>query len=114
MQLHQLKPTHKQRAAKIIGRGGRRGHYCGSGVPKGRSRAANVKPVIRELLKRYPKRRGYKFKTLSEKIAVLDLGILDKKFDTGQIVSPQILIERRLVRRIGGAVPQIKILEEAR
>jgi len=110
MQLHQLKPIHKQRAQKIIGRGGRRGHYCGSGVPKGRSRAANILPVVRGLLKRYPKLRGYKFKTLSQKPAVLDLGILDKKFDVGQIVSPQILIEKRLVRRIGGVVPQIKIL----
>ena len=110
MQLHQLKPIHKDKKSKRVGRGGAHGHYCGSGVPKGRSRAANIKPQIRELLKRYPKLRGYKFKTLSEKPAILDLNIFDKKFDSGEKVSPQILIEKRLVRKIEGAVPKIKIL----
>jgi len=110
MQLHQLKPIHKQKAAKIVGRGGRRGHYCGHGVAKGKSRTTNIKPQIRELLKRYPKLRGYKFKSLSEKPAVFDLDIFDKKFDTGEKVSPQILIEKRLVRRIEGKIPKVKIL----
>ncbi len=110
MQLHQLKPIHKGKISKRVGRGGAHGHYCGSGVAKGKSRTTNIKPIVRELLKRYPKLRGYKFKALSEKPAVLDLDIFDKKFDTGQIVSPQILIEKRLVRKIEGEPPKIKIL----
>jgi len=111
MQLHQLKPTHKQKAAKMIGRGGRRGHYCGHGVAKGqRPRGARLKPIIKELIKKYPKLRGYKFKSSTVKNAVLDLGILDKKFEAGEIVSPQILIEKRLVRKIEGETPKIKIL----
>lgn len=110
MQLHQLKPIHKNKKLKRVGRGGAHGHYCGSGIPKGKSRAANIKPVIRELLKRYPKLRGYKFKTLSEKPAVLNLEILNKEFESGEKVSPQILIEKRLVRKIEGGIPKIKIL----
>ena len=60
-----------------MGRGGAHGHYCGSGVPKGRHRSTNILPVVRGLLKKYPKLRGYKFKALSEKPAVLDLDIFD-------------------------------------
>ncbi len=110
MQLHQLKPIHKDKKPKRVGRGGAHGHYCGSGVAKGKSRQTHIKPVIRELLKRYPKLRGYRFKTLSEKPVVFDLDIFDKKFDTGEKVSPQILIEKKLVRRIKGEMPKIKIL----
>lgn len=112
MQLHQLKPIHKNKKSKRVGRGGAHGHYCGSGIPKGKSRTTNIKPKIRELLKRYPKLRGYKFKTLSEKPAIFDLGIFDKKFEAGEKISPQILIEKKLVRKIEGAVPKIKILGE--
>ncbi|MFH1401690.1 MAG: uL15 family ribosomal protein [Parcubacteria group bacterium] len=110
MQLHQLKPIHKGEKPKRVGRGGDHGHFCGGGAAKGKSRATNVKPIVRELLKRYPKLRGYKSKALSKNTVILNLDIFDKKFDTGQTVSPQILIEKRLVRKIKSEVPRIKIL----
>jgi large subunit ribosomal protein L15 len=110
MQLHQIKPIHKQRAKKRVGRGGAHGHYCGQGVPKGTSRSSHLKPSIRDLMKKYPKLRGYKFKARDKNIVVLDLTILDKKFESGQIVSPQVLAERRLVRKIEGRIPAVKIL----
>jgi large subunit ribosomal protein L15 len=111
MQLHQLKPIHKEKKPKKIGRGGAHGHYCGHGVPKGASRSSNnPKPAIKEFIKKYHKLRGYRFKTISGKPAILNLEILDKNFTVGEKVSPAILLEKKLVRKIDGAVPKVKIL----
>jgi large subunit ribosomal protein L15 len=64
MQLHELKPIHKSKKRKRVGRGGKRGTFAGRGQKGQRSRAGRkMKPVVRELIKRYPKLRGYKFKS---------------------------------------------------
>ena len=64
MQLHELKPIHKLKRKKRIGRGGKRGTYSGRGIKGQKARAGRrLKPVIRDLIKRYPKLRGYKFKS---------------------------------------------------
>lgn len=63
MQLHELKPIHKRKKAKRVGRGGKRGTYSGRGQKGQRARAGRkMKPVVREIIKRYPKLRGYKLK----------------------------------------------------
>ncbi len=63
MQLHELKPIHKRKQPKKIGRGGKRGTYSGKGMKGQKSRAgARMQPIIRELIKRYHKLRGYKNK----------------------------------------------------
>ena len=69
MQIHQLKPTHKNKPRKRIARGGKRGTYSGKGMKGQKSRAGRrFKPVIRELIKKYPKLRGYRFKSLKKKV----------------------------------------------
>ena len=69
-------------------------------------------PAIRSLIKRYPKLRGYRFKsqTLNSKLQIVNLDVLEKNFEAGQKVNPQVLLEKRLVRRIKGNVPGVKIL----
>jgi large subunit ribosomal protein L15 len=63
MQLHEIKPTHKLKKRKRVSRGGKRGTYSGRGQKGQLSRAGRkLKPLIREIIKRYPKLRGYKFK----------------------------------------------------
>ena len=115
MQLHELRPIHKPKRKRRVGRGGKRGTYSGRGVKGQRARAGRrFKPVIRELIKRYPKLRGYKFKSKikyqKSKIAVVNLDILEKKFKAGETVTPEILLERKIIRRIRGKVPKVKIL----
>ncbi|PIP25107.1 MAG: 50S ribosomal protein L15 [Candidatus Nealsonbacteria bacterium CG23_combo_of_CG06-09_8_20_14_all_36_12] len=115
MQLHELKPIHKLKRKKRIGRGGKRGTYSGRGIKGQKARAGRrLKPVIRDLIKRYPKLRGYKFKSKvksqKSKLAILNTETLEKKFKTGEKVSPKILIEKRLIRRIKGRIPKVKIL----
>ena len=115
MELYQLKPIHKSKKRKRVGRGGKRGTYAGRGVKGQRARAGRrLKPVIRELIKRYPKLRGYKFKKQAFKPAIINIETLEKKFKSGEIVDPKILLEKKLIRRIKGKVPKVKILAKGK
>lgn len=59
MQLHQIQPLHKPKGKKRIGRGGKRGTYSGKGIKGQSSRAgAKIRPEIRDLIKKIPKKRG--------------------------------------------------------
>jgi large subunit ribosomal protein L15 len=119
MELHQLKPKHKLKRKKRIGRGGKRGTYSGRGIKGQRSRAGRrFQPLVRELIKKYPKLRGYRFNPKARKrepeTAVLNLGILEKKFKSQEKVTPQLLLEKKLIRRMKGRVPKVKILGEGK
>jgi large subunit ribosomal protein L15 len=110
MQLHQIKPIHKPKKPKRIGRGGKRGTYSGRGVKGQKARAGRkLKPIVREILKKYPKLRGYRFSAKKD-YAILNLRDIEKKFNKGEKVSPKILVEKRLVRKISGKIPKVKIL----
>lgn len=115
MQIHQLKPKKSSKKRKRVGRGGKRGTYSGKGNKGQQSRSGRrLQPSIRELIKRYPKLRGYrfnsKFKNQRSKILTLNLDILEKHFKEGGEVSPRVLLEKKIIRKIKGRVPNIKIL----
>jgi large subunit ribosomal protein L15 len=111
MQIHQIKPKSKSKSKKRVGRGGKRGAYSGKGLKGQKARSGKTTfPVIREFIKKYPKLKGYRFNSVSDKIAIVNLGVLDKFFEQGSIVNPKILLEKRLIRRIKGRVPKVKIL----
>lgn len=112
MQLHQIRPIHKRKKGKRIGRGGKRGTYSGRGIKGQKARAGKrLKPIVRELLKKYPKLRGYKFGGRKDKnVAIVNLASLEKKFSDGEKVSPQTLIEKKIIRKIKGKNPLVKIL----
>ncbi|MBZ9573018.1 50S ribosomal protein L15, partial [Patescibacteria group bacterium] len=111
MQLHQLKPKHKPKKKKRIGRGGKRGTYSGRGIKGQRARAgAKFQPMIREVIKRYPKLRGYRQKVREKIQATVNISTLGEKFKSGEKVIPKILIERKIVSKIKGRVPEVKIL----
>lgn len=116
MQLHQfLKPIHKKKRPKRVGRGGKRGAHSGRGIKGQSSRAGRkMKPIIREWIKRYPKLRGYKFKRVNLKPAVVNIEILEKKFKSADVISPKVLLEKRIIRRILGRLPKVKILGPGR
>ena len=111
MQLHEIKPKHQNKAGKRIGRGGRRGTYSGKGVKGQNSRAGRKKmPMIREIIKRYPKLRGYRGGGIPKNLAIANVVALEKGFERGEIVNPENLIKKGIIRRIGGKVPAVKIL----
>lgn len=112
MQLHEIKFIKKSKKRKRVGRGGKKGTYCGKGVKGQKSRAGRkLKPIIRELIKKYPKVRGYKFKAKKE-IVIINLDTLEKKFREGEKITPEILVERKIIRKVNGKVPMVKILGE--
>jgi large subunit ribosomal protein L15 len=111
MQLHQLKATKNQKTKKRVGRGGKRGTFSGRGVKGQKARAGRkLRPEWRDTLKRIPKRRGYKFKSGKTKPAILNLANLEGIFKDGELVTPEILVQKHLVVKSKGRVPQIKIL----
>ncbi len=97
MQIHEVQPITKIKKKKRIGRGGKRGTYSGKGMKGQKSRSgAKLKPIVRDMLKRYPKLRGYQFSPLSN-VFVVNIAALDKVFDDGAIVEPKTLISKGLL-----------------
>ena len=111
MQLHNLKPKTKLRHGKRVGRGGKRGTTSGRGTKGQKARAGHkIRPADRDILKRIPKLRGYKFKSFWPKPRIVNFYDLERKFKNGDTVSPETLLKAGLVSRIKGRIPEIKIL----
>lgn len=111
MQLHQIKPKHKKKTKKRIGRGGKRGTYSGRGNKGQLSRAgANLQPLVKEYIKKYPKLRGYRFKTKDNGVSIVNFCDLEKHFKDSEKVSPDSLLKKGLVGKIKGRKPKVKIL----
>ncbi len=109
--MQELKPKHKLKKKKRVGRGGKKGTYSGKGI-KGQSSRAGRKmvPIIRELIKRYPKLRGYRSFILQDYSAVVNIDNLEKVSKNGEVINPNNLIKKGIIRTIKGKVPQVKIL----
>jgi len=125
MQLYQLKPTHKSKLRKRIGRGGKRGTFSGKGVKGQKSRSGkSPRPGFAggndPFYKRFPKqrglhgskkiRRGVKLLRLRQKSIVLNLKDIAKKFKEDEVVSPKTLLKKGIIARISGRIPRVKIL----
>lgn len=110
MQLNTLKREHPNKKARQVGRGGTRGKTSGRGGKGQTARAGNKRrPELRDIIKKLPKLRGYKFKSPSVKSSVVNLQALSV-FDDGATVSPKSLFEKKLIRRVSGKLPSVKIL----
>ncbi len=111
MQLHQLKPKTKLKNEKRVGRGDK---TAGRGTKGQKARAgAKIRPAIRDLLKKLPKRRGYRFRPFRPKPLVLDLAAVEKHFANGAAIDVKALLEKNLVARMRGKMPAVKILGSA-
>ena len=98
MQIHELKPKHKNKDKKRIGRGGKKGTYSGKGNKGQKSRAGRkMVPIIRELIKKYPKLRGYRAFRMEKDFAVVNLDILEKNSKDGETINPENLIKKGIV-----------------
>ncbi len=111
MQIHQLKRTSKLKKGKYIGRGGKRGTTAGRGTKGQMARTGHkLRPEIRDVIKKLPKLRGYRFKSRQEKMSPVNLRDIEKMFDAGAVVTPDELHAKKLVSLKGGFIPVIKIL----
>ena len=111
MQIHELQPKHKLALKKRIGRGGKKGTYSGKGMKGQASRAGRkMVPIIRELIKRYPKLKGYRRFVLEDYSAVVNLDTLEKISKDGDIINPENLLLKGVISKIKGRTPKVKIL----
>ena len=100
MQLHQLSRL-SERRKKRIGRGGKRGNYSGRGIKGQKSRAGRVlRPALRDLIIRLPKRRGFRNKPLSPPAYVVNLADLNHKLPAVPKAGP-LTVDQRFLQSIG-------------
>jgi len=111
MQLHSIKPTTKNRPKKRIGRGGKRGTYSGKGLKGQKSRAGRkMRPQMRDIIKKIPKKRGYRFSSIHARASVVNIGTLNSIFAEGDVVSPEALAGKKLIKKLKASYPPVKIL----
>jgi large subunit ribosomal protein L15 len=110
MQLNTLKRKIPNKKAKQVGRGGTRGKTSGRGGKGQTARAGNKRrPQMRDIIKKLPKLRGYRFHSASIKFTPVNVGALEI-FEAGVVVNSASLFEKKLIRRVGGVLPKVKIL----
>ncbi len=119
MQLHEI-TTHKKnknKTARRVGRGGRRGKTSGRGMKGQKARAGHkIRPEMRDFIKKIPKLRGYginRARTVnsSKKRAVtVNVSVLNDVFENGDTVNIDSLIEKKVVSLQKGRKPLVKIL----
>lgn len=110
MQLHTLKRKNPNKKARQVGRGGTRGKQSGRGGKGQTARAGNKRrPQMRDIIKKLPKLRGYRFKSAVDKFTPVNVGALNV-FEKGAVVNPESLFAKKLVRKVGGVLPKVKIL----
>ena len=108
--MNTLKREHPNKKAQQVGRGGTRGKTAGRGGKGQTARAGNKRrPEIRDIIKKLPKLRGYRFNSGLIKSSPVNVGSLNI-FSAGSVISPKTLFENNLIRKVGGKLPSVKIL----
>lgn len=109
-QLHQLIRTSKRSYRRVgRGQGSKRGKTSGRGGKGQTARAGHkVRPELRDIIKKLPKRRGYgknRGRTVDgtrlDAIAI-SLSRLDRLFESGSEITSALLKERGILGRISG------------
>lgn len=111
MQIHDVTSKTKRVRARRIGRGGKRGTYSGRGIKGQKARAgAKIRPAGRDILKKIPKLRGYHFASFRESPVAVSLEKIEGRFPAGATITSEALFEKRLIRRVKGRIPRVKIV----
>lgn len=111
MQLHTIQRRNKNRRKLTIGRGGKRGKTSGRGTKGQNARAGRKKrPEMRDIIKKLPKLRGYRFTSIAKRSVAVPLSALATVFPKGGAITPEILAEKGIIRARGGVYPPIKIV----
>ena len=111
MQIHDLQRRTPNKTSRQIGRGGKRGKTSGRGHKGQKARAGHkIRPEIRDQIKKIPKLRGYRFASIQNKKAVVNLSDISTNYADGDVVSPLTLLEKKLIKRQGGVLPVVKVL----
>ena len=111
MNLQQITRSKPNRAARQVGRGGKRGKTSGRGTKGQNARSgAKLRPALRDAIKKLPKLRGYAFNSHRAKAVAINLSQLDRVYNSGETVSPATLVEKKLLEQNMSKTPMVKIL----
>jgi len=116
--LHELVRTSK-RPYRRVGRGqsSTRGKTSGRGGKGQTARAGHkIRPEIRDMIKKLPKRRGYgknRARTVNasrERALTVPVEALQALFENGAEVTPKSFVEKGMFKAHGAHIPMVKIL----
>ena len=111
MQIHNLKRIHKNKKDRIVGRGGKHAKTSGRGGKGQTARAGNKRrPELRDIIKKLPKNRGYRFHSIEIKPVGISLDKIAEVYPKGGVINPTILNELKVVKKKKGWLPEVKIL----
>lgn len=111
MQIHEVKRNTANKNSIRVGRGGKRGKTSGKGHKGQNARTGNSnRPEIRDMIKKLPKLRGYRFNSVRADASPVNLSSIESMFDNGAKITPKDLLECGAAKRKGGKIPAIKIL----
>ncbi len=111
MQLHNLKRQHKNKKDRIVGRGGKHAKTSGRGGKGQTARAGNKRrPELRDIIKKLPKHRGYRFNSYQVKPVGISLDKIMVAYPKGGAVNPTNLLELNVIKKKKGWLPEVKIL----
>lgn len=113
------RPSGIKRPYRRVGRGqsSTRGKQSGRGGKGQTARAgAKIRPAMRDIIKKLPKRRGYgknRGRTvwaMKPRPLTITLSQLESNFDVGEEITPKILLEKGLVRNHKGRILMVKVV----
>ncbi len=111
MQTHEVKRNTKNKKHTQVGRGGRHGKTAGRGGKGQTARAgAKLRPAMRDIIKKIPKLRGYRFAAISFPSVPVNLDSISNAFKNGDVVTPATLLEKNVIKTKNGRTPRVKIL----
>ncbi len=110
MQLNSLKRNTPNKKKRQVGRGGTRGKTSGRGTKGQNARSGHKKrPQMRDTIKKLPKLRGYRFNSRNDKNSVVNVNVLNM-FEDGTVVNKEMLFTNKIIRRVKGKFPTVKVL----
>lgn len=103
MQIHTI-PSRNIKSRKRVGRGGKRGTYCGRGMNGQKSRSgSSIDPLFEggrsSLVERMKKNKGFKSPHVQKN--TISLADLERSFQAGDIISTRSLVKFGLVDKTG-------------
>jgi large subunit ribosomal protein L15 len=107
----EIKRKNPNKKKKLVGRGGTRGKTSGRGTKGQKARAGRkLRPEFRDIIKKLPKKRGYRFASIKDKPLAINLSVLEVKFDNDDAVNPITLLEKKIITKKNAGPGKVKIL----
>jgi len=69
-----------------------------------------MRPEMRDIIKKLPKKRGYRFSSIKEKPEPINLSVLESNFKDNDKITLAALLEKKIIKKKKGKVPAVKLL----